>query len=85
LFLIMFQVHTLATRPASMFLNLRHLTYEILLFTKRPNSYSGILQLSQYLAFAPQLETLEVHVSYCVSYLVFAHLSFLLPLLPNSS
>jgi hypothetical protein len=58
---------------------------EILIFTKRPNSYSGILQLSQYLAFAPQLETLEVHVSYCVSYLVFAHLSFLLPLLPNSS
>jgi hypothetical protein len=83
----MFQVHMLVTRPASMFLNLRHLTYGMLLFTKRPNSFSGILQLSQYLAFAPQLETLEVHVSYClsVSYLVFVHLSFLLPLLPNSS
>ncbi|CAL4996485.1 unnamed protein product [Urochloa decumbens] len=61
------QVHTLTTRPACMFLNLRHLTYEILFFTKAPNRYSGILQLSQYLAFAPQLETLELHMLYHVS------------------
>ncbi|CAL5009926.1 unnamed protein product [Urochloa decumbens] len=61
------QVHTLTTRPACMFLNLRHLTYEILFFTKAPNRYSGILQLSQYLAFAPQLETLELHMAYHVS------------------
>ncbi|RLM61783.1 hypothetical protein C2845_PM14G02050 [Panicum miliaceum] len=56
------QVHTLITRPACMFLNLRHLTYEIINFTRDPNSHSGLLQLSQYLAFAPQLQTLELDV-----------------------
>nr|CAB3479903.1 unnamed protein product [Digitaria exilis] len=61
------QVHTLTTRPACMFLNLRHLTYEIVIFTKLPNNYSGILQLAQYLAFAPQLEMLELHMLYHVS------------------
>nr|CAB3482072.1 unnamed protein product [Digitaria exilis] len=61
------QVHALTTRPACMFLNLRHLTYEIVIFTKLPNNYSGILQLAQYLAFAPQLEMLELHMLYHVS------------------
>ncbi|CAL5004200.1 unnamed protein product [Urochloa decumbens] len=61
------QVHTLATRPACMLLNLRHLTYEILVSTKSPNSHSGVLQLSQYLAFAPQLEALELHMFYYLS------------------
>ncbi|CAO2176567.1 unnamed protein product [Urochloa humidicola] len=61
------QVHTLTTRPACLFLNLRHLTYEILIFTKAPNRYSGVLQLSQYLGFAPQLETLELHMVYHAS------------------
>ncbi|KAF0903686.1 hypothetical protein E2562_029059 [Oryza meyeriana var. granulata] len=60
------QVHTLTARPTFMFMNLRHLTYEILIFTKSPNSHSGILQLGQYLAFAPQLETLELHMLYHV-------------------
>uniref|UniRef100_K3YN75 F-box domain-containing protein n=1 Tax=Setaria italica TaxID=4555 RepID=K3YN75_SETIT len=41
------QVHTSTTRPACMFLNLKHLTYEILIFTKAPNRHSGILQLSR--------------------------------------
>ncbi|CAO2164492.1 unnamed protein product [Urochloa humidicola] len=62
------QVHTLTTRPACLFLNLRHLTYEILIFTKAPNRYSGVLQLSQYLGFAPQLETLELHMVYHASF-----------------
>jgi hypothetical protein len=60
---VMSQVHTLITRPACMFLNLRHLTYEIIIFTRGPNSHSGLLQLSQYLASAPHLETLELDVS----------------------
>uniref|UniRef100_A0A0D3GKS6 F-box domain-containing protein n=1 Tax=Oryza barthii TaxID=65489 RepID=A0A0D3GKS6_9ORYZ len=58
------QVHTLTARPTIMFMNLKHLTYEILIFTKDPNSHSGVLQLAQYLAFAPQLETLELHMLY---------------------
>ncbi|PVH36239.1 hypothetical protein PAHAL_6G026800 [Panicum hallii] len=61
------QVHTLITRPACMFLNLRHLTYEIIIFTRGPNSHSGLLQLSQYLASAPHLETLELDMIYHVS------------------
>ena len=51
-----------------MFLNLRHLTYEIIILTKGPNSHSGLLQLSQYLAFVPQLEALELDVSGFLSY-----------------
>uniref|UniRef100_A0A0E0E6B5 F-box domain-containing protein n=1 Tax=Oryza meridionalis TaxID=40149 RepID=A0A0E0E6B5_9ORYZ len=58
------QVHTLTARPTIMFMNLKHLTYEILIFTKDPNSHSGVLQLAQYLAFAPQLETIELHMLY---------------------
>uniref|UniRef100_A0A0E0LFL7 At1g61320/AtMIF1 LRR domain-containing protein n=1 Tax=Oryza punctata TaxID=4537 RepID=A0A0E0LFL7_ORYPU len=58
------QVHTLSARPTTMFMNLKHLTYEILIFTKEPNSHSGILQLAQYLAFAPRMETLELHMLY---------------------
>lgn len=50
-------------------MNLKHLTYEILIFTKDPNSHSGVLQLAQYLAFAPQLETLELHVSALLPFL----------------
>ena len=64
----MSQVHTLPTRPACMFLNLRHLTYEIIILTTGPNSHSGLLQLSQYLAFVPQLEALELDVSGFLSY-----------------
>ncbi|XP_066324872.1 F-box/LRR-repeat protein At4g14103-like isoform X2 [Miscanthus floridulus] len=61
------QAHSSITRPASMFLNLRHLTYEIIIFTKLANRHSGILQLAQYLSFVPQLETLEMHMLYHVS------------------
>jgi hypothetical protein len=72
--LVLFQVHidTLTTGPACMFLNLRHLTYEILIFTKAPNRHRGILHLSRYLAFAPQLETLELHVSGLLSCFCFS-------------
>lgn len=72
----MFQVHSSITRPASMFLNLRHLTYEIIIFTKVANRHSGILQLAQYLSFVPQLETLELHASGLLFLFVF--LSFFL-------
>ncbi|PVH36237.1 hypothetical protein PAHAL_6G026700 [Panicum hallii] len=56
------QVHILTTRATCMFMNLRHLAYEITIFTKDPNSYSGILQLAWYLALARHLETLELHL-----------------------
>jgi len=61
------QVHILTTRATCMFMNLRHLAYEITIVTKDPNSHSGILQLAQYLALAPHLETLELHVSCLLS------------------
>ncbi|WVZ95159.1 hypothetical protein U9M48_040959 [Paspalum notatum var. saurae] len=57
------QVHTLI-RPTCMFMNLRHLNYEIAIFTNFPNSYDGILRMAQYLALVPQLETLELHMFY---------------------
>jgi hypothetical protein len=76
--LVMFQVHILTTRATCMFMNLRHLAYEITIFTKDPNSYSGILQLAWYLALARHLETLELHVSsllscFCFSFFVDEH------------
>ncbi|KAI4983460.1 hypothetical protein ZWY2020_023952 [Hordeum vulgare] len=55
------------TRPSGLFRNLRHLTYDVTFIAQRPNSQSGILQLAQYLAFAPRLETLEVHMTYLKS------------------
>ena len=55
-----------------MFMNLRHLAYEITIVTKDPNSHSGILQLAQYLALAPHLETLELHVSSLLSCFFFS-------------
>ncbi|CAO2167949.1 unnamed protein product [Urochloa humidicola] len=58
------QGHTVARSPACMFTNLRHLTCEITIFTKDPNRHSELLQLAHYLAFAPQLETLELHMLY---------------------
>ncbi|KAE8766999.1 putative F-box/LRR-repeat protein [Hordeum vulgare] len=54
-------------RPSGLFRNLRHLTYDVTFVAQHPNSQSGILQLAQYLAFAPQLETLEVHMTYLKS------------------
>lgn len=54
-------------RPSCVFMNLRHLIYEVTFVTQRPNTQSGILQLAHYLAFAPQLETLEVHMAYLKS------------------
>jgi len=61
--LVMFQGHMVTTRPTYMFANLRHLTCEIKIFTRGPNEHSGLLQLAHYLSFAPQLETLQLHVS----------------------
>ncbi|VAH14981.1 unnamed protein product [Triticum turgidum subsp. durum] len=58
------QVHMVTRRPACMYTNLRHLTCEIKIDTKVPNSHSGLLQLAHYLAFAPQLETLKLHMMY---------------------
>ncbi|CAO2200027.1 unnamed protein product [Urochloa humidicola] len=58
------QGHTVARSPACMFTNLRHLTCEITIFTKDPNRHSELLQLAHYLAFAPQLETLQLHMFY---------------------
>jgi hypothetical protein len=60
---LMFQGHMVTTRPAHMFANLRHLTCEIKIFTHSPNKHSGLFQLAHYLSFAPQLETLQLHVS----------------------
>ena len=57
-----------------MFMNLRHLAYEITIVTKDPNSHSGILQLAQYLALAPHLETLELHVSWSAILFLFLFL-----------
>ncbi|CAO2205675.1 unnamed protein product [Urochloa humidicola] len=57
------QVH-MVTRPTCIFMNLRHLTCEIKIVTDHPNSYSGLLQLASYLEFAPQLETLHLHMFY---------------------
>ena len=68
-----------------MFMNLRHLAYEITIVTKDPNSHSGILQLARYLALAPHLETLEFHVNvscllscFCFSFFIDEHLPRLL-------
>uniref|UniRef100_A0A0D9W5G8 At1g61320/AtMIF1 LRR domain-containing protein n=1 Tax=Leersia perrieri TaxID=77586 RepID=A0A0D9W5G8_9ORYZ len=63
------QMQMLTTGPASMFMNLRYLTYEITVSTTDPDSHSGILQLAPHLSFAPQLEALELHkqMSYQVS------------------
>uniref|UniRef100_A0A0D9WU31 At1g61320/AtMIF1 LRR domain-containing protein n=1 Tax=Leersia perrieri TaxID=77586 RepID=A0A0D9WU31_9ORYZ len=64
---ILGHMHTLTPRATSIFMNLRHMTYEVLIFTRVPNSHSAILQLAQYLAFAPQLETFELHMLYQVA------------------
>ncbi|EES14508.1 hypothetical protein BDA96_07G033400 [Sorghum bicolor] len=58
------QGHMVTTRPTYMFANLRHLTCEIKIFTRGPNEHSGLLQLAHYLSFAPQLETLQLHMLY---------------------
>ncbi|CAO2210213.1 unnamed protein product [Urochloa humidicola] len=54
----------MVTKPTCIFMNLRHLTCEIKIVTDHPNSYSGLLQLASYLEFAPQLETLHLHMFY---------------------
>ncbi|RCV30147.1 hypothetical protein SETIT_6G070800v2 [Setaria italica] len=54
------------TRPTFMFVNLRHLTCEITIFTNSPNTHTGILQLAHCLDCAPQLETLKLHMQYHV-------------------
>lgn len=61
-FSVMFQVH-MVTRPTCMFMNLRHLSCEIKIVSDGPNRHSGLLQLASYLELAPQLETIQLHVS----------------------
>lgn len=60
---LMFQGHMVTTGPTYMFANLRHLTCEIKIFTHGLNKHSGLLQLAHNLSFAPQLETLQLHVN----------------------
>ncbi|CAO2189879.1 unnamed protein product [Urochloa humidicola] len=59
------QVHRMA-RPTFMFVNLRHLTCEITIFTMDPNRHTGNFQLAHCLDCAPQLETLKLHMQYHV-------------------
>ncbi|CAL5008638.1 unnamed protein product [Urochloa decumbens] len=59
------QVHSMA-RPTFMFVNLRHLTCEITIFTIDPNRHTGIFQLAHCLDCAPQLETMKLHMQYHV-------------------
>jgi len=59
----MFQVHALMTRPAYMFMLLRHLTCEIKIFTDDADNHVGMIRFAHFLNLAPQLETLQLHVS----------------------
>jgi hypothetical protein len=59
-------------RPTFMFVNLRHLTCEITIFTDSPNMHTGIIQLAHCLDRAPQLETLKLHVSTLLLLFVFS-------------
>lgn len=56
------QVHALMTRPAYMFMLLRHLTCEIKIFTDDADNHVGMIRFAHFLNLAPQLETLQLHM-----------------------
>lgn len=66
----MFQVHTLTKRPAYMFMLLRHLTCGIKIFPDDPDNHVGMIRFAHFLNLAPQLETLQLHVSILLIYLI---------------
>uniref|UniRef100_R7W0B3 At1g61320/AtMIF1 LRR domain-containing protein n=1 Tax=Aegilops tauschii TaxID=37682 RepID=R7W0B3_AEGTA len=51
----------LPLRPQGMFMHLRHMTCQIVVYCRELNEDNGLLQLAHWLDTAPQLETLDLH------------------------
>ncbi|VAI81285.1 unnamed protein product [Triticum turgidum subsp. durum] len=54
----------LPLRPQGMFMHLRHMTCQIVVYCRELNEDNGLLQLAHWLDAAPRLETLHLHMHY---------------------
>ncbi|XBI13801.1 hypothetical protein VPH35_140490 [Triticum aestivum] len=59
----------LPLRPQGMFMHLRHMTCQIVVYCRELNEDNGLLQLAHWLDTAPQLETLDLHLPMQMLYL----------------